>query len=84
MCGISYHVVANHRSYVAEQVSIKMELPNPSIDKMCSVVDYLLASAVLHCDFHELFEDRIVAVVPISQLVEIWRSVCRKLRHTKQ
>jgi hypothetical protein len=61
-----------------------VKLPNTAIDEVSSMVDNLLASAVFHCDFHKLLEDRIVAVVPIPVFVEVRLDVGWHFGHMNQ
>ena len=58
---------------------ITNKLPNTAIEEMSPVVHNLSALPVFHCNLHELLEDRIVPVVPILELIEVWLYVFRHL-----
>ncbi len=50
---------------------MKEDVPNSSVDDVCSMIDELTAFCVLGCNFHEFFEDWIVSVVVIFELVVV-------------
>jgi hypothetical protein len=48
------------------------KIPHPSINKMSSVIDHLPPFRVLHTDLHKLLEGRVITVIPILELIEVW------------
>lgn len=46
-------------------------LPYSPVENESTMIDKLATFAVLLPDFHELLEDRIVAMIPVFQFVEV-------------
>lgn len=80
-CELWCRVAGNRQSSWPSSALIRSKVPNTTIYEVSPVVDNLLASWVFHGDLHELFEDRVVPMVPVLELVEVGFNVGRQLCH---
>ena len=57
-------------------------VPDPAVNDVGTVVHPLSRPGVFHTDLHKLLKGRVVAVVPVLQLVEVRLQIAWQLRHT--